>query len=49
MEIDEKRRACVRYLLPEGLPEDPGGEALSIGWFDGDWYLGTVSGLVRVG
>ena len=85
MEIDEKRRACVRYRFAEdpavyGLTlqhrrllgarddgwveldltgrkairyrlEGPGADnrVLSIGWFDGDLYLGTVSGLVRVG
>jgi hypothetical protein len=85
MEIDEKRRSCVRYLLPDdpavygltlqhrkllGVRDDgwveldlsgkkaihyrlegPGADnrLLSVGWFDGDLYLGTVSGLVRVG
>ncbi len=89
MEVDEKRRSCVRYLLPDGEADDPAiwgltlqhrkllgvrddgwveldlsskkairyrlegpgadNRVLSIGWFDGDWYLGTVSGLVRVG
>jgi len=84
MEIDEKRRACIRYRLGDeavygltlqhrkllGVRDDgwveldlsgkkairyrlegPGADnrVLSIGWFDGDLYLGTVSGLVRVG
>lgn len=85
LEIDEKRRTCIRYRLAEdpavygltlqrrkllGVRDDGWVEldlsdrkavryrlegagadnrVLSIGWFDGDLYLGTVRGLVRVG
>ena len=46
VELDLSDREAVRYRL-----EGPGADnrVLSIGFFDGDWYLGTVSGLVKVG
>lgn len=46
VELDLSRRRATRYRLT-----GPGADnrVLSIGFFDGDWYLGTASGLVRVG
>ena len=46
VELDLSGKKAVRYRL-----EGPGADnrVLSIGFFDGDWYLGTVSGLVKVG
>lgn len=45
VELDLRGRRATHYRL-----DGPGADnrVLAIGWFDGDWYLGTGSGLVRV-